>query len=149
MMLVTACTESTPTDPDTTAAASMGNHCAAPIPGARAWNGVATPAPYGKITLVLRVDPQNAYNVQAFFIDRAADKVYDRVNVNRQALGGMISSVVALNQDLAIVGNATGPIPGGGGGPRPGQEGIYALDLAGGLGWLASDAEYYADACPK
>ncbi|MBL8623326.1 MAG: hypothetical protein JNK64_18585 [Myxococcales bacterium] len=140
-----ACAESP--DVTTSAEATIGNHCGAYTPPGRSWNGVAYKAPYGKITLALDVQPQAPNMVHVYFIDRAGDFTYDHVVAKPSQLGGVITATVALNQDLAIVGTATGPRPGGSG-PRPGQEGIYALDLAGGMPDLHAEAAAAADACP-
>ena len=102
-----ACAEST--EVSTTEQAVMGNHAGAYVPPARSWNGVAYKAPYGKITVVLDVQPQTPTMVHVYFIDRAADFTYDHVVAKSSQLGGVITATVSLNQDLAIVGTATGP----------------------------------------
>ncbi len=140
-----ACAEST--EVSTTEQAVMGNHAGAYTPPARSWNGVAYKAPYGKITVVLDVQPQTPTMVHVYFIDRAADFTYDHVVAKSSQLGGVITATVSLNQDLAIVGTATGPRPGGSG-PRPGTEGLYALDLAGGFPDLVTQAADIANGYP-
>lgn len=140
-LALAACAESP--DVTTSAEATIGNHAGAYIPPGRTWDGVAYKAPFGQITLALDVDPQAPNLVHVYFIDRAGDFAYDHVVAKPSQLGYVITASVSLNQDLAIVGTATGPRPGGG--PRPGQEGFYALDLAGGLPDLVQQAALAAD----
>lgn len=144
-LALTACAESP--EVSATDQAVMGNHAGAYVPPARTWNGVAYKAPYGKITLALDVQPQTPTMVHVYFIDRAADFAYDHVVAKSSQLGSLVTATVSLNQDLAIVGTATGPRPGGSG-PRPGTEGLYALDLAGGLPDLVTQAADIANAYP-
>jgi hypothetical protein len=139
-----ACAEST--EVSTTEQAVMGNH-AAPTSRRPAAERRRLKAPYSKITVVLDVQPQTPTMVHVYFIDRAADFTYDHVVAKSSQLGGVITATVSLNQDLAIVGTATGPRPGGSG-PRPGTEGLYALDLAGGFPDLVTQAADIANGYP-
>ena len=145
LLSLAACTESG--EVETTAMNAMGNHAGAYVPPPRTWNGVAYKAPYGKITLALDVDPQTPTMVHVYFIDRAADFAYDHVLAKSTQLGNLVTATVSLNQDLAIVGTATGGRVGGSG-PRPGTEGWFALDMAGGLPDLVTQAADIANAYP-
>ncbi len=147
VLALAACADATaPTDVATSAAATIGDHCGAYTPPGRPWDGVAYPAPYGKITMVLDVDAKAPTQVHVYFIDRTADFTYDHVVTKATQLGAVITATVSLDQDLAVVGNATGTRPIGPI-PRPGQDGIYAQDLAGGLLDLMSQAGAAANAC--
>ncbi len=147
VLALAACAESTePADVTTSAEATIGDHCSASTPAGRPWDGVVYPAPYGQITMALDVDAKAPTLVHVYFIDRAADFTYDHVVTKATQLGAVITATISLDQDLAVVGNATGTRPIGPI-PRPGQDGIYAQDLAGGLLDLMSQAAAAANAC--